>query len=428
MTAVYSQRQQNSTFYMPTLQTPSSLELDEKTDHPSSQFSARKSSTSFHTTDDAESGSDDECSSLRSPLKRRSSENSGQRKKAGRRAITETPVNKRIAQNRQAQRAFRERKEAYLHGLEAQVVEQAKRIEELVTENSMLKELAVVSASRNDTAMSIVSPATDFNFVSFPSPASQQQKQQLSGRVSSVDFNSFSDMLFQVEQEQQQQQQPQQQPQQQKLTFVNSPVSNYSDDSMHSNLLQQAPSTDTNIMQLFAFHNTPPSLPQQLVEAMQQFDEIFDSLLSATRNSQPSQLCIVPEFQAEMDSLDFQIDTAGSLTPVSIPHLACMQRTLKALPSLHKLHAIVDEMCECFTAFAAKCCSQGLPNINDVTVSGNEQFAMIHARELLLGTCNKEDFMKAEVILEIAKKKHRAHYERLVRNWDFAVCANLIDF
>ncbi|KAJ3139384.1 hypothetical protein HK100_011721 [Physocladia obscura] len=424
MTAVYSQHQQSPAFYMPTLQAPAYPELEEDTDHPS-RSSVRKNSASFHTTDDAESGSDDEYRSSRSPAKRRSSDNSGQRKKAGRRAITETPANKRIAQNRQAQRAFRERKEAYLHGLEAQVVQQAKRIEELVAENAMLKELAVSSASRKDTPMSLVSPTTDFNFVSFSSPELlRQQQQQVSGRASPADTTSFSNMLFQAQEQRPQQQE---QPQQQEISFVNSPISNYSDDSMPSNLLRPTPSTDTDIMQLFAFDSTPHNLPQH-VEAMQQFDEIFNSLLSATPNSQSSQLCIVPEFQAEMDSLDFQVDASTPVTPVSIPHLTCMQRALKELPSLHKSHAIVDEMGECFTAFAAKCCSQGLPNMNDVPISSNEQLAMIHARELLLGTCNKEDFMKAEAILEISKKKHRVHYERLVRNWDLAVYANYVDF
>ncbi|KAJ3200329.1 hypothetical protein HDU82_009000 [Entophlyctis luteolus] len=61
-------------------------------------------------------------------------------KKRGRKPIKDMCDDRRIAQNRQAQRAFRERKEAYVHGLEAQIEEQSHQIAALLEENNALKD------------------------------------------------------------------------------------------------------------------------------------------------------------------------------------------------------------------------------------------------------------------------------------------------
>ncbi|KAL1899363.1 DNA-binding transcription factor yap1 [Ceratocystis pirilliformis] len=60
-------------------------------------------------------------------------------KKPGRKPLTEEPTTKRKAQNRAAQRAFRERKEKHVHDLEIKVEELEKASEEANNENSTLR-------------------------------------------------------------------------------------------------------------------------------------------------------------------------------------------------------------------------------------------------------------------------------------------------
>ncbi|KAI8620908.1 hypothetical protein BC830DRAFT_394778 [Chytriomyces sp. MP71] len=50
-------------------------------------------------------------------------EDGAPKKKVGRKLATDTPISKRVAQNRVAQRAFRERREAHLRGLEDKIKE-----------------------------------------------------------------------------------------------------------------------------------------------------------------------------------------------------------------------------------------------------------------------------------------------------------------
>ncbi|KAJ3069467.1 hypothetical protein HDU98_007459 [Podochytrium sp. JEL0797] len=62
-----------------------------------------------------------------------------QKRKPGRKTIPGVPKDKRVAQNRQAQRAFRERKDAYLRSVEKRVQEGEARIAELTAHNDQLQ-------------------------------------------------------------------------------------------------------------------------------------------------------------------------------------------------------------------------------------------------------------------------------------------------
>ena len=62
-----------------------------------------------------------------------------ERKKPGRKPIVDEPTTKRKAQNRQAQRAFRERKENHVKTLETRVAELEAQTETQATENELLK-------------------------------------------------------------------------------------------------------------------------------------------------------------------------------------------------------------------------------------------------------------------------------------------------
>ncbi|CAG8660616.1 13175_t:CDS:2 [Dentiscutata erythropus] len=67
--------------------------------------------------------------------------NEPQKKKPGRKPLTNTPSNKRKAQNRAAQRAFRERKERYVKELETKIEELESMSAKSAQENQQLKSL-----------------------------------------------------------------------------------------------------------------------------------------------------------------------------------------------------------------------------------------------------------------------------------------------
>ncbi|KAG3184367.1 hypothetical protein PC129_g25306, partial [Phytophthora cactorum] len=80
---------------------------------------------------------DDEDSPGNDPKRRESTDKVP--KKPGRKPLTSEPSSKRKAQNRAAQRAFRERKERHLKDLETKVEELEKASEAAKHENSMLR-------------------------------------------------------------------------------------------------------------------------------------------------------------------------------------------------------------------------------------------------------------------------------------------------
>ncbi|KAB8346161.1 hypothetical protein FH972_023207 [Carpinus fangiana] len=93
---------------------------------------------------DGESGEkrkspDDDDDDEHGDIKRRDSEDSKQAKKPGRKPLTSEPTTKRKAQNRAAQRAFRERKEKHLKDLEQKVLDLEKASESANHENGLLR-------------------------------------------------------------------------------------------------------------------------------------------------------------------------------------------------------------------------------------------------------------------------------------------------
>ncbi|BFZ57627.1 DNA-binding transcription factor yap1 [Savitreella phatthalungensis] len=142
-----------------------------------------------------------------------SSSNISERKKPGRKPIVDEPTTKRKAQNRQAQRAFRERKEAHVKALETRIAELEQRSESQLTENELLKRklsamtqrMHAVQTAASGTSQDFAPPpiARDFTFElpspsdSFPSSTSGsspfgQQQSQRQGSRGSVHRNSDS--------------------------------------------------------------------------------------------------------------------------------------------------------------------------------------------------------------------------------------------
>ncbi|KAI5455797.1 hypothetical protein BGZ63DRAFT_429661 [Mariannaea sp. PMI_226] len=110
-------------------------------------------------------------------------------KKPGRKALTLEPLSKRKAQNRAAQRAFRERKQRYLKDLEAKVDELEKAFGAANSENSLLRAQVGGMTSELGHHKQQVSVITDIK----PLP----REKALS--VGSTAVNNLSDANFQFE-------------------------------------------------------------------------------------------------------------------------------------------------------------------------------------------------------------------------------------
>ncbi|KAL6696725.1 transcription factor PAP1 domain-containing protein [Trichoderma pleuroticola] len=110
-------------------------------------------------------------------------------KKPGRKPLTSEPTSKRKAQNRAAQRAFRERKEKHLKDLETKVEELEKASEAANHENSMLRaQVERITAELNHykTRISIPTPKSS-------APAARAQP------FGSAAINNINDVSFQFE-------------------------------------------------------------------------------------------------------------------------------------------------------------------------------------------------------------------------------------
>ncbi|KAB5542995.1 transcription factor PAP1-domain-containing protein, partial [Coniochaeta sp. 2T2.1] len=106
-------------------------------DLPGAPSTARSESASDQDSPDKRSHPDDD--EEENGAKRRESEDKVS-KKPGRKPLTTEPTSKRKAQNRAAQRAFRERKERHLKDLETKVQELEKASEHANNENELLKQ------------------------------------------------------------------------------------------------------------------------------------------------------------------------------------------------------------------------------------------------------------------------------------------------
>ncbi|CAG8544896.1 15368_t:CDS:10 [Acaulospora colombiana] len=102
-----------------------------------------------------------------------------QKKKPGRKPLTNTPSSKRKAQNRAAQRAFRERKERYVKELESKIEELESLSAKSVQENQQLKKLVEKLQDEN-----FLLKQTSFNFEFTPDEATTALDKDITDLVS----------------------------------------------------------------------------------------------------------------------------------------------------------------------------------------------------------------------------------------------------
>jgi AP-1-like factor len=129
------------------------------TDKPEAPSTTKSDSVSGQDSPDKRGHPDDE-DDEESGAKRRESEDKVS-KKPGRKPLTTEPTSKRKAQNRAAQRAFRERKEKHLKDLETKVEELQKASEEANNENQKLRsQVEKMTAELNEYKKRVGVPAS----------------------------------------------------------------------------------------------------------------------------------------------------------------------------------------------------------------------------------------------------------------------------
>nr|XP_036587054.1 bZIP transcription factor (ap-1) [Colletotrichum truncatum]KAF6797784.1 bZIP transcription factor (ap-1) [Colletotrichum truncatum] len=145
-------------------------------DIPGTATSTKSDSTENETSDKrAHPDDEDDDASPGNGAKRRESTEKVP-KKPGRKPLTSEPSSKRKAQNRAAQRAFRERKEKHLKDLETKVEELEKASKDANSENSLLKaQIEKMTAELNEyktklTAMSTLSVTRNKSPMGFGAP------------------------------------------------------------------------------------------------------------------------------------------------------------------------------------------------------------------------------------------------------------------
>ncbi|KAJ3069469.1 hypothetical protein HDU98_007461 [Podochytrium sp. JEL0797] len=315
------------------------------------------------------------------------------KRKPGRKTILDAPQDKRVAQNRQAQRAFRERKEAYLNGLESLVKEQEVRIVELKAQNSLLERenavLQQVTGSVGSRPHASPSPLEDLFGLG---PQRQQQNVPL---ISPVATQRHSLPVV-----------PKRSPTQNSTSAC--PIAQYRapSASVSSN---SSPGVDVAAAPL---HATGQDLFSLLSEASQSTPLLQPPLSRIPSIIEPS--LVVPVYKAQSDILESQIDSI--LTPLFVraPQTALCNAALKKLPSLRD-DAVVDEFCDRFVRLTTKCGFRGLPHPDSAPIVDEEHRQLVLCIARVQAACgDPEDAGKAREIIEVGVRRNREHYERLV--------------
>ncbi|KAJ3069468.1 hypothetical protein HDU98_007460 [Podochytrium sp. JEL0797] len=293
------------------------------------------------------------------------------KKKPGRKAIRDTPQDKRVAQNRQAQRAFRERKEAHLASLEALAKSQKEQIDQLMERNSILQrenEILRHKASSSTSPPLSFHQDSDLNINLFtqiqdPRVVSLSPSQSASPHIAPPSANSPGI--------------------QQRVSSISPSVSSRDvsvTDHLATTPLLNPPSTQLPL-------NSQPSVPDPNI--------------------------VVPEFKATLDFYETQADCVLNPQPVRITHLSLVNSALKQLPSLENKD-IVDELCERYLAFTTKCSFQDMPHPDAFPVSDIEHQELVMVIDRVQRAClDPADGVKAKQIIELGIAGNRQHYERL---------------
>ncbi|KAI9349668.1 hypothetical protein BDR26DRAFT_634109 [Obelidium mucronatum] len=384
------------------------------------------------------------------------------RQKPGRKLDTSQPTDKRVAQSREAQRAFRERKANHVKELEARVaeltriveqkgpskneLELAEKVQSLQAENAMLRQITFafdfshpISASSltlnnglpfggSVGLASSLNSGTggnlDFLTGLMPSPPSMASSVSNPSPSLNLEDDAFAALFMQTITP------PPSSGSPATLLLPTTSASNIAQHPPHPPTISSVTIPSPNI-NFTAFRDTIP----QVNGLNDDEPDFLESLLAANNspsngsnnsnnssNTSPTSTTAasVPSTSNTCDDAScegFDKETCEDIAKSGMPHLRDAYKALKAIPSLQKEDALIDELCDVFITVSTKCTEETMltgvcPAENPVSGSIYEDMKRVHAK--VLSKCDGDDGVAFTNLIKDVREKHQAHLEKTV--------------
>ncbi|KAJ3229510.1 hypothetical protein HDU81_005328 [Chytriomyces hyalinus] len=162
----------------------------------------------------------------------------------------------------------------------------------------------------------------------------------------------------------------------------------------------------------FNFAPPPPPPSTSLTSSTTQetnLDDVFSTYIKDEPES------AVPEFKKSMDSCELK--HLENNDPISMPLLPCVKKALLELPSLGGEEPLVEELCSLFIAFTTLCPTDPRPAPAAMPPGTDGDCPiMAELKRRIAERCAMEDSKKASEIIEIARQKHKRHFDRVAQH------------
>ncbi|KAI8837188.1 hypothetical protein BJ741DRAFT_604023 [Chytriomyces cf. hyalinus JEL632] len=157
------------------------------------------------------------------------------------------------------------------------------------------------------------------------------------------------------------------------------------------------------------FNYTPPSSSLTSSTHETSLDDVFSTYIKDEPES------AVPEFKKSMDSCELK--HLQNNDPISMPLLPCVKKALLELPSLGGEEPLVEELCSLFIAFTTLCPTDPRPAPAAMPPGTDGDCPiMAELKRRIAERCAMEDSKKASEIIEIARQKHKRHFDRVAQH------------
>ncbi|KAJ3258330.1 hypothetical protein HDU77_002343 [Chytriomyces hyalinus] len=157
------------------------------------------------------------------------------------------------------------------------------------------------------------------------------------------------------------------------------------------------------------FEFAPPSTSLTSSTHETSLDDVFSTYIKDEPES------AVPEFKKSMDSCELK--HLQNNDPISMPLLPCVKKALLELPSLGGEEPLVEELCSLFIAFTTLCPTDPRPAPAAMPPGTDGDCPiMAELKRRIAERCAMEDSKKASEIIEIARQKHKRHFDRVAQH------------
>ncbi|KAJ3064291.1 hypothetical protein HDU98_012280 [Podochytrium sp. JEL0797] len=365
------------------------------------------------------------------------------RAKPGRKLDTSTPTDKRVAQSREAQRQFRERKANQLKDLESKVseltaivenrgptpqeIQLQQKVEALEQEVQVLRQMTFSFSMPYNLNQPIDNLLTNNKLFETKPPHSRLTPSPTSTlntlatqQASLTADDLFADLLLQSLPAPALFSPP---PHQQPTTA--SPLTSISSNSFAStapvSLTPQLPLDFTSLVDFTSFRDSPAPLTG--INGLDDTDQDFLSALlkinspNSTAEVTASTSLMTPPMSSSVQTPPKSKQEAEEKACQDMPHLIAAYDSLKSIPSLAKDESLLDELCDAFVACSTKCERAVIEN-NGVcpgdNLQGPEKEAMKIVQSKMLAQCSGEDQVRFLEVMEEVKEKNKEHIKKKV--------------